>query len=424
MVKRMIYDYEIKKRNQEEILYLYLDINQEFAKLNAKNKKKKIKEYVKEYIKKNKIVFEGTTVAILVGGLVVGTLTLNEPKQESLTNSSLNTYVISTILKEETPTIEIQETKEVKEEKEEEKQEIAQTNKNTISKKVVSPTKEVTIEKPSSDEETKKVEEQKTYVTIYQSNGKVLNLELEEYVLGVVGAEMPASFPIEALKAQAILARTYALRALEKNIQLTNNSSTQNYKTNEELKKMWGSSYSTYYNKIKSATENTKGMYLTYQGEIIEAVYHSTSNGVTEDAKNVWGNSVPYLVSVSSPYDKESPSFIKEAFFSYTELSNKLGFTVSSETSFEVLSKTEGERVRDLQIGTQVYNGVTLRNLLGLRSATFEIVKKEDGITFVTKGYGHGVGMSQYGASGMAKNGSSYASILKHYYPGVTISHK
>lgn len=429
----MIYDYEIKQRNNEEILYLYLDINQEFAKLNARKKKKKLDEIVKEYIRKNKIMFKGTTIAILVGGLVVGTLTLKEPSREvKNTTSVFPTYAISTLLKEEEKAENVLEKQEVEEEKEEVQKEekavkketskqVKKSTTNASSSKSSSNTKKVTS---SEKAETPEFEEQKTYVTIYRSNGSVLNLELEEYVIGVVGAEMPASFHTEALKAQAILARTYALKSLETGLRLTDNSSRQNFKNNEELKKVWGSSYSTYYNKIKKAVEETKGMYLTYNGEIIDAVYHSTSNGVTEDAKNVWGNSVPYLVSVASPYDSTSSTFTSEKTISYEELSNKLGFIVTLDTSFEIQSKTEGNRVLDIQIGTQVYNGVTLRNLLGLRSATFEVVKKENGVTFITKGFGHGVGMSQYGANGMAKNGSSYSNILKHYYKGVTLCHK
>lgn len=423
----MIYNYEIKQKNQEEILYLYLDINQEFAKLNARKKKKKLDEIVKKYIKKNKIVFHGTTIAILVGGLVVGTLTLKEPNKEVENNISTPTYTISTLLESEERKENVLEKQEVKEEVkiEEPSQKEVQQKTQKSSTKSISKSKSSTSKVVSNEKETpSKVEEQKTYVTIYRSNGSVLNLELEEYVIGVVGAEMPASFHTEALKAQAILARTYALKSLETGLRLTDNSSTQNYKNNEELKKVWGSSYATYYNKIKKAVEATKGTYLTYKGEIIDAVYHSTSNGVTEDAKNVWGNSVPYLVSVASPYDTTSSTFIFEKIISYEELSSKLGIEVSIDTVFEIQSKTEGNRVLNILIDKRIYNGVTLRNLLGLRSAAFEVVKKENGITFITKGYGHGVGMSQYGANGMAKNGSSYITILKHYYQGVTLNHK
>lgn len=436
----MIYDYEIKIKNREEILYVYLDIEQEFAKLNAKKKKKKLKEIVHDYLHKNNIAFKGTTVAILVGGFVVGTLTLKKPVKEIENEASIfPTYTISTLIKneEKNEALEIKEIEETKVEEKEiqkEKQETAQVEKR-VPKKASTSTKTTTqksVSKVENSTTTKKQEnpvssssplEEKTYVTVYRSNGQVLNLELEEYVIGVVGAEMPAAFHTEALKAQAILARTYALKSLKTNTRLTDNSSTQNYKSNAELERMWGGSFTTYYNKIKKAVEATKGMYLTYQGEIVEAVYHSTSNGVTEDAKNVWGNSIPYLVSVASPYDSANSSFVFEKKFTYADLSNLLGFPVTQDTLFEIQSYTEGNRVSNILVDNQVYNGVTLRNLLGLRSATFEVVKNGNTVTFITKGFGHGVGMSQYGANGMAKKSSSYQDILKHYYKGVTLSH-
>ena len=169
--------------------------------------------------------------------------------------------------------------------------------------------------------------------------------------------------------------------------------------------------------------DSTKGIYLTYKGEIIDAVYHSTSNGKTESAKNVWGNIVPYLVSVESPYDETNKTFQQEKVFTYEELSKKLGYAVTNESNLTIERKTEGNRVAEILIDQKNYDGVALRNLLGLRSATFEIIKKEDKVLFNTYGYGHGVGMSQYGANGMAKEGDNYKEILKHFYQGVTLSH-
>ena len=246
-------------------------------------------------------------------------------------------------------------------------------------------------------------------------------MELEEYIIGVVGAEIPASFHEEALKAQAIIARSYALHAVRNNKVLTDNSKTQNYNDTTQLKKKWGSQYEYYYNKIKNAVENTKGVYLSYNNKVIEAFYHSTSNGYTEASKNVWGSDYPYLVSVESPYDNTNKSFIKETFLTYEQLSSKLNDNINSETEFKITSYTEGKRVENIKINNKNYTGVSLRTLLGLRSADFEIEKTSEGITFITKGYGHGVGLSQYGANGMAKNGYTYKQILKHYYQGISI---
>ncbi len=445
----MIYDYEIKKRNQEEILYLYFDFNSEFAKANVKEKKKKLKGEIEAFIKKHKIHFKGSKVAIVVSGFIVGTVLLGSPNMALEQNISQpeNNMVNTTIV--ELPFYETQdniatENTETKEENNEEiirnsgtnetsKMESSQNEKTTSNNTQVTTAEETQVaqieenkvqSEALTEAETTEEVENKTYVTVYRSNGTVLTIEFEEYIIGVVGAEMPASFHSEALKAQAILARTYATKTLERNGVLTDNSSTQNYKTNDELKSMWGSSYNTYYNKIKSAVESTSGMYLTYQGEIIDAVYHSTSNGITEDAINVWGNSVPYLVSVDSPYDSTNSSFQVSISFSYEELSSKFGFTINPDTNFNILSYTSGNRVENIMINETTYTGVQVRNLLGLRSADFSISKTDVSVTFTTKGYGHGVGMSQYGANGMAKNGSSYQQILQHYYKGVTITQK
>lgn len=440
----MIYDYEIILEDKEEILYLYVDLNQEFARRNVKAKKKKLKEEIEDYVKKNKIPFHGKKVAILVGGLVVGTLLFNTPMDKNEKNSyNIENYTISTLV--EVPTREFDQVDSLQVFSDESTTDSVQLEKsdNQNVDIVVSSSKGTNIHKQESINNSSvssnmnqdssifvsesPIEEPKdnnTYITIYRSNGSILNLELEEYIIGVVGAEMPASFSLEALKAQAVIARTYALKAMERNSILTDNSSTQNYKTNAELQNMWGSSYNTYYNKIKNAVESTQGMYLTYNGEIIDAVYHSTSNGMTEDAKNVWGNAVPYLVSVESQYDSLNPSFQKSVVLSYETLTEKLGIPITSDTIFSVSSKTSGNRVETIKIDEFTYTGVQLRNLLGLRSADFEIEKMDNGFSFFTKGYGHGVGLSQYGANGMAKNGSTYAQILKHYYKGVTLSQK
>lgn len=234
---------------------------------------------------------------------------------------------------------------------------------------------------------------------------------------------MPASFHEQALMSQAIIARTYALKANSKGQILTDNESTQSYKSNDELKSMWGSSYDAYYNKIKSAVHTTEGIYLTYNGTYIEAVYHSTSNGKTEDATNVWGNYFPYLVSVDSEYDSINPSFLMEKSFSYEELSSKLDMQIDINTEFNVLNRTSGNRIAIIDIGGKTYRGIDIRNILGLRSSDFDIEKTNDGVIIRTRGYGHGVGLSQYGANGMAKAGYTYDQILKHYYTGVVINH-
>lgn len=435
----MIYNYEIKQKNNEEVLYLYLDLTDEFAKLNWKEKSQKLEDMIRHFIKENKIDFAGKTVAIIASGIVVGTLMLNNPTTSNSISSDNYTIIMSENLATAitNPKIELTNTEEainqeVTEQVEEQTNQIEETNQNQtteatqiISSQVISNTQTSSSDitsTPSQEQAVPEVQETKTYVTIHRTNGQVIQLELEEYIIGVVGAEMPAAFHDQALMSQAIIARTYALKAINRGITLTDNSSTQNYKSNTELQALWGSDYNYYYNKIKNAVDATKGMYLTYNGTLIEAVYHSTSNGTTEDSRYVWGNYFPYLVSVESVYDSSNPSFQKEQFISYQELTAKLGTEINNTTDFNVLSKTSGNRIEKIEINGNVYTGVQIRNLLGLRSTDFELIKTDTGITFVTKGYGHGVGLSQYGANGMAKAGYSYEQILKHYYSGVTLN--
>ena len=407
----MIYDYSIKKENNEEVLYLYLDFNNEFAKLKEKRKKKKISEEITEFIKTNNIKFNGTKIALVAGGLIVGTTFFNTPiKEQNYINPSSN--AISILVDNDLKNVEEKiEEESIQQTKKELKKQVTKEAKITPSNSNV----------PVDNNNESVVEDNKTYVTVYRSNGSTIKLELEEYVTCVVGTEMPAEFNEQAMMAQAVLARTYALKALKNNIRLTDNSSTQNYKSVDELKKMWGSNFDRYYNKVKNAVLSTSGKYLTYNGELIEAVYHSTSNGTTENSINVWGNSFPYLVSVESLYDETNPSFYKETQITYDKLSSVFKTTINNETEFNILSKTSGNRVDKIEIAGTIYTGVQVRTLLGLRSTDFEIVKNEAGVIFQTRGYGHGVGMSQYGANGMAKNGYNYESILKHYYTGVTI---
>ena len=243
-------------------------------------------------------------------------------------------------------------------------------------------------------------------------------------MIGVVAEEMPASFSIEALKAQAIVARTYAIKAISQGRKLTDTTDTQVYKDNNQLKKKWGASYNTYYKKIKKAVDMTKGMVITYKGNLIDATYFSTSNGYTEDAVMVWGNDIPYLKSVESTWDKNTTSYLKNISLTYEEISKKLGFIVNKETEIKITKRNESNRIKEITINNKSYTGIEIRTLLGLRSADFDIDQKENSITFTTRGYGHGVGMSQYGANEMAKKGYSYNKIITHYYQGVKIVKK
>ncbi len=248
-------------------------------------------------------------------------------------------------------------------------------------------------------------------ITVYRSDGTLVNLKLEEYLIGVVSSEMPASFNEEALKAQAIASRTYALNKINNNLTITDTTKDQVYKDNEELKLLWEDDYDFYYNKIKEAVNDTAGLILTYNDKLIDAVYHSTSNGYTKDALDVWGNDTPYLKSVSSPYDLEASSYSRELIYT--------GNIINLDSNIEIIEDPTGN-VINITVDDNFYTGTEFRTLLNLRSTDFEILI-EDEIIIQTKGYGHGVGMSQYGANGMANNGYTYDEILTHYYTGTQI---
>lgn len=434
----MINGYNIRKINGEEVLCLYLDLSSEFANLDSK-KNKSLKKDIKKYIKKNKITFKGVKVALIIGGFLVGTVMLNNVNQSD--NNFNNKNNIVAIMNEEHKNIIDSNTLQEDEDKEEvvvvqdsdvnvdnkvnnvENNTTNQINKEEIKNKdnVVKENNNKVEVKKEEDIVKEEVIDNNIYVNVRRNNGNIEKYELEEYIIGVVGAEMPASFNKEALKAQSVVARTYALKSIKNNKQLTSDNSTQNFKDNNELKKMWGSSYNTYYNKIKSAVLETKGLYLSYNNDYVDAVYHSTSNGNTEDAVYVWGNSVPYLKSVSSEYDNTNKNYNSSITLTYNEISNKLKNSIDSNTKFNIISRTSGNRVKEIEINGTTYSGVEFRKLLNLRSADFSIENNGANVVISTNGYGHGVGMSQYGANGMANNGSSYTDILLHYYTGVSI---
>ena len=255
----------------------------------------------------------------------------------------------------------------------------------------------------------------------FNNGGVVTNIDLEEYVIGVVAAEMPASFNTEALKAQAVVARTYAMKKASQGITLVNSTSHQVYNSIDQMKAKWGSSYTTYYNKIKNAVNATKGEVLKYNGKYIDALYFSMSNGKTELPKYVWSTDYPYLQVVSSSWDKGLSSAKYTINMTYTKLSSKLGVTVDENSEIKELSRTAGDRVDTISIAGKTFTGVKVRSLLGLRSADFTIAKTSTGVSITTLGFGHGVGMSQYGANGAAKAGYTYKQILNHYYTSVSL---
>lgn len=454
MVIYVINGYTIRKVNGQDVMYLFFDFNYEFSSFDFMAKREKIHDVVRNFIRDHNIVFKGAIIALVAGGILFGSINLSSPsfsqvsmnnnvsieekvnnlksnvnndktKEDISFNDNVNSSVKEVVVNTDSPSIVV-----------DNKPDIVATDVSSNSSDVVNnesipepaaqvsePVVSSTVSEPIVNEPivNEPIVDNNIYVSVRRSSGDIISLELEDYVIGVVGAEMPALFSSEALKAQAVIARTYALKANSVGRVLGDNESSQSYKSDGELYNLWGANYSSYYNRIRDAVMSTKGMYLTYNGNYIEAVYHSTSNGYTEDSLNVWGNYYPYLISVNSSFDTSNPSFSMSKSFSYDELSSKLGIGVSVDSVFNILGLTGSGRVSGISVDGNYFSGVDFRNKLGLRSADFDILKTDGGVVFTTRGYGHGVGMSQYGANGMGKAGYSFSDILFHYYPGVSL---
>ncbi|MBO8168501.1 MAG: stage II sporulation protein D [Thermoanaerobacteraceae bacterium] len=269
--------------------------------------------------------------------------------------------------------------------------------------------------------------------------GKVMVMPLEEYLVGVVAGEMPAHFHMEALKAQAIAARTYTLNKLKRTTKdthypeadvCTDPAHCQAWISRADMKRKWGIiNYWKYYSKVVRAVKETEGLVITYHGRLIEPVYHSTSGGRTEAAAEVWQYDFPYLQSVKSEWDKQSPYYRNTQTFTLQEVDRKLGTnlnalpaaTLGKNSLLKVLERTVSGRVKTIQVGRKKFTGSELRRRLGLSSTYIDWQVTGDKIIFFTRGYGHGVGLSQYGANGMAKAGKNFKDILTYYYRGVSI---
>lgn len=256
---------------------------------------------------------------------------------------------------------------------------------------------------------------------------KVWPMDLEAYLVGVVLAEMPASFEMEALKAQAVAARTYTIKHCAEdarhgsNTICTDHTCCQAYIDPQDYVSRGGSVSSV--ERVRFAVLDTAGMVLMYDEELIMATYFSCSGGITEDAAAVWGQSFPYLQSVRSPGEEDTAFFTDSKTFTAEQFEKALGIRLegSVATWFGDVTYTAGGGVQTMTIGGVAYRGTTLRTLLELRSTAFTVSVEGDTITFHTRGYGHRVGMSQYGANAMAKMGKSYSEILGHYYTGAKI---
>lgn len=268
-------------------------------------------------------------------------------------------------------------------------------------------------------------------VPVYRSNSeKIENIPLEEYVIGVVASEMPADFEEEALKAQALAARTYVVKQMmfdklpkvPEGAVVSDTTSHQVYKNNDQLKKQWGKDYNWKMTKVYNAVASTQGQILTYDNKPIDASFFSTSNGYTENSDEYWTASLPYLKSVESPWDEKSPKYHDQTVISVRDFEKKLGVKLGSGGEVgKVIERTSGKRVAQVDFNGKQLSGREIREKLGLRSSDFAWQLKGDQVVITTKGFGHGVGMSQYGANFMAQDGKKYKDIVSYYYQGAKV---
>lgn len=311
--------------------------------------------------------------------------------------------------------------------------------KNSVSGKIANDTNEI---KENNVEEIQMTDyDYKQYDTIkllHADTGEIEELPLDTYLLGVVSAEMPANFEQEALNAQALVARTYTIYSIvhsggkhgEADI-CDDSTCCQAWISKEDRMARWDEAERELnWRKIENAVNTTAGKIITYNGEVIDAFFHSNSGGATEAPVNVWGGTnYPYLQSVETAGEDAYSQYSSEMILTKEELKNKIlakhsDFIIdySQSDCIQILEYTESGRVKTIKIGNLNLSGVEVRTLLGLRSANFEVSIEGENIKFAVKGYGHGVGMSQTGADSMAKQGNNYEEIVKHFYTGVEIT--
>lgn len=278
--------------------------------------------------------------------------------------------------------------------------------------------KQITFDSPVSENIDEKSKSQEIYIDFLINNEKK-KIPIEEYLINVVGAEVPALFDIEALKSQAVASRTFAL--YEENTRGYVTTSDQAYNTLEELQNKWQKNYYTYLEKIKNAVNMTKNQVMTYDKQLIKSYFYAMSNGYTTTSLSVFNEDLPYLNTIMPTMDNETTAkFIVTKKVSKREFCTTLNIDCT-ELNINKITTDYSNRIETISINKTTYTGIEIRKKFNLRSTDFTIAIENDDVIFTTKGYGHGVGMSQYGANAMAKNGSTYEDILKYYYQGVTI---
>ncbi len=290
----------------------------------------------------------------------------------------------------------------------------------------------------NTQENIKSTYNYKNYGTIkllHKKTGEVEQVNIDDYLCNVVSAEMPADYEIEALKAQAVVARTYTIYKINnkkhENADICDDSTCcQAWVDKETRFSRWEESKrESNWEKIQKCIQETQGQIITYQNQPINAFFHANSGGKTELPVNVWGGTgLPYLQVVETAGEEGYKQYESEVELTQDELIEKLktkysdiSIDFSNQENLKILEYTDSGRVKTVKFGNHEISGIETRTLLGLKSTNFEISKENDKIKFTVKGYGHGVGMSQTGADAMAKQGKNYKEIINHFYSGVEI---
>lgn len=299
--------------------------------------------------------------------------------------------------------------------------------------------KNVFSEKLESSKKTSENKKESEFKVLDEATGEILNVNIKDFLIRSVACEMDPDFEVEALKAQTVAAYTY-FKNLQKKQEnnpsedfkgcdfKVNSENRTYYMTEETLKERWAENYEKYREKFSALVESVLGEALKKDGKYIEALYFSISSGNTENIEDVFGGSEPYLVSVPSPYDLLSPGYLTKKEISIKEFVdtienklNKIGIIDNQDNMIGEIDRTKTGMVKTIKIGSENISGRRMREFFNLRSANFDIDKIDDKIIFTVRGYGHGVGLSQYGANEMAKQGASYSQILSWYYKGAEL---
>ncbi len=285
-----------------------------------------------------------------------------------------------------------------------------------------------------AEKNTQRGNTDQTISVYFSTEEKTEELNFRDYIIGVVAAEMPVVFHSEALSALACAAATLARQSIEKGadntldgaVISTDSTKHQAYMSVEQMKEKWGKDFNTYYQKLCDAVDKSVDYSITYENELIIAAYHAISPGQTETAGNIWGKDVPYLTPAVSDGDKICQKYMSEktvSFEDFCEITENEGAVLPEDKSqwFDSGEYTDSGTLKEIKIGGKSFSGSEIRELFSLRSAAVKMGINSEGVVFSVKGYGHGVGLSQYGADYLAKQGYSWQEILRHYYNGIEI---